>query len=204
MSIKKKLGLGIASAALGMSLVGGGTFAYFNDVETSNNKFTAGTLDLAVDPITIIDVDNIKPGDWMNRTFELGNSGSLDIANVLLKTSYNVIDAKGDNVSDFGDHIRVNFFFNDDKAVLPGFLPADQVVYQTTLSDLQSMTPDAVANRIFIPFFEERGGLVSGDTDNLYVQFEFVNNGADQNEFQGDALELKWEFEAVQTAGQSR
>ena len=35
MSLKKKLGLGIATAALGMSLVGGGTYAYFNDVETN-------------------------------------------------------------------------------------------------------------------------------------------------------------------------
>ena len=31
MSIKKKLGLGVASAALGLSLIGSGTYAYFSD-----------------------------------------------------------------------------------------------------------------------------------------------------------------------------
>ena len=31
MGIKQKLGLGVASAALGVALVGGGTYAYFSD-----------------------------------------------------------------------------------------------------------------------------------------------------------------------------
>src|SRR5690606_23821899 len=93
MSIKKKLGLGLASAALGLSLVGGGTFAYFNDVEATNNTFAAGTLDLAVNPTTIIDVSNIKPGDWMPRTFQLENNGTLDISSVILTTDYTVSGA---------------------------------------------------------------------------------------------------------------
>jgi spore coat-associated protein N len=204
MGIKQKLGMGVASAVLGLSLIGGGTYAYFNDVETTNNTFAAGTLDLSVDPTTIIDVDNIKPGDWMNRSFELTNGGSLDIAEVLLSTSYTVNDADGgNNVDDFGKHIRVNFFWNEDKALL-GPLSPDEVVFDTTLNELQSMTPDAVANEIFIPYFEERGGLKSGDTDKLYVQFQFVDNGKDQNEFQGDSLELKWTFEGKQGAGEKR
>ena len=48
MGIKKKLGLGVASAALGLSLIGGGTWAAFNDAATINNHFAAGTLDLEV------------------------------------------------------------------------------------------------------------------------------------------------------------
>lgn len=201
MSIKKKLGLGIASAALGLSLVGGGTFAWFNSVATTNNSFTAGTLDLSVDPTTIIDVDNIKPGDWMNRTFDLVNGGSLDISSVTLTTDYTVSDPT--NTDDMGEHIRVNFLWNEDKAVLGPWSP-DAVVYSTTLADLKSMSPDAVKNNIFIPWVEESGGLRSGDTDSLYVQFEFVDNGADQNEFQGDALNLEWTFTADQGPGQSR
>ncbi|PRX64062.1 putative ribosomally synthesized peptide with SipW-like signal peptide [Bacillus sp. V-88] len=43
MSIKQKLGLGVASAALGLALVGGGTYAYFSDSVTTNNTFAAGT-----------------------------------------------------------------------------------------------------------------------------------------------------------------
>ena len=47
--MKKILGLTVV-ALLIMGLVGGGTWAYFSDVETSTgNVFTAGTLDLEVD-----------------------------------------------------------------------------------------------------------------------------------------------------------
>lgn len=204
MNLKKKLVSGIGTALLGMALIGGGTFAYFSDTEVSNNTFAAGTLDLSLNPSTIIDVDNIKPGDWMNRSFELVNGGTLDIAEVFLDTDYHVNDYHGDNgTEDFAEHINVNFFWNEDKALL-GPLSPDQVVYNTTLADLKGMTPDAVANAIFIPFFEERGGLEVGDSDTLYVQFEFVDNGQDQNIFQADSLQLEWSFTATQTDGESR
>lgn len=99
MSLKKKLGLGMASAALGISLVGGGTFAYFNDVETVNNAFAAGELDLSIielhrlTPINF-DLSNLKPGDSVTRQFGLtANNGSLAIKDVLMSlTANNYID----------------------------------------------------------------------------------------------------------------
>ncbi len=54
--------MGVASAALGLSLIGGGTFAYFSDKEVSNNTFAAGTLDLTLDPTTLVDIKDLKPG----------------------------------------------------------------------------------------------------------------------------------------------
>src|SRR5690625_4267051 len=107
--------MGIMSAALGISLIGGGTFAYFSDTETTENTFAAGTLDLSAEPTTIIDVENIKPGDSMVRTFELQNNGSLDIHRVYLDTEYTVDDAEGNNTEDFGEHIEVEFLYNVDK-----------------------------------------------------------------------------------------
>ncbi|MBG9444799.1 CalY family protein [Cytobacillus firmus] len=198
MNLKKKLGMGIASAALGISLVGGGTFAYFSDSVDTNATFAAGTLDLNAAPTTIINVDKIKPGDWMTRSFQLKNDGNLDIAKVLLKTSYNVTDAKGDNAGeDFGKHIRVNFLYNADKT--------DGVIWFTTLDQLKTMTPEAIENSVFIPWLDERGGkLAAGTSDTLHVQYEFVENGLDQNKFQGDKLELKWTFEGKQGAGVER
>ena len=70
--------MGIASAVLGAALVGGGTFAYFSDKEVSNNTFASGTLDLALNPSTIVKVDNLKPGDTIEK-FKLENKGTLDI-----------------------------------------------------------------------------------------------------------------------------
>ena len=195
MNLKKKLAMGIVTGAMAVSLIGGGTYAYFNDVETTNNTFAAGTLDLAVNPTTIIDVNNLKPGDWMNRTFELVNNGSLDISQVLLSTDYTVKDRGIANTEDFGEHIRVNFMLNTDKPDAP--------IIWTTLADLKTMTPDAVADRYF-PNWREDGGLISGDSDFLYVQFQFVDNDDDQNQFQGDSLKLNWTFDAKQTAGSER
>lgn len=200
MGIKKNLAMGIATGALAVSMIGGGTYAYFNDVETSANQFTAGTLNLTVNPESIINVSNLKPGDWMERTFKLKNDGSLDISKVLLTTDYTVTDKNGDNTEDFGKYIRVNFLTNHDKS---GRNQPSDVIYETTLDQLKGTAADAVQKKIFSSF-GEGSGLKSGDSDTLYVQFEFVDNGADQNEFQGDKLELTWTFEAKQTAGESK
>lgn len=208
MSMKKKLGMGIASAALGLALVGGGTYAYFSDTEVTNNTFAAGTLDLAVNPSVIMDVSNIKPGDIMVKEFLLENNGTLDISKVDLTTVYNVIDVKGDNTDDFGKHIKVLFLENIDKTG-EGWLIDDfnDVISETTLYDLQHMTPDAVENlqHWITWFFElngEESGLKAGTSDQMYVAFQFVDNGEDQNEFQGDSLELEWTFTAYQTEGE--
>ncbi|KZZ85090.1 CalY family protein [Bacillus sp. SJS] len=195
MAFSKKLGLGLASAALGLSLVGGGTYAFFSDKADASGSFASGTLDLNANPTTVIQVGNIKPGDWMNRSFELKNDGTLDIAKILMKTDYTLTDWKGDNAGeDFGKHIRVNFLLNKDKV--------DTVVWWTTLDQLKNMSPDAIDGNFFSEWFGEKGGkLAAGTTDELKVQFQFVDNGQDQNKFQGDQLHLKWSFEGKQGAG---
>ncbi|MBX9975507.1 TasA family protein [Cytobacillus firmus] len=200
MNLKKKLGMGIASAALGISLVGGGTFAYFSDTEVTNNTFAAGKLDLAVDPTTIVDVSNIKPGDTILREFKLINSGSLAIDDVLLSTNYTV-NGNGNNNQDLGEHIRVNFLLNADKDSVP--------IFSKTLKDLKENYSDTNAPNV-IQFWDEfwdqifNGYLAPGTEDTLYVQFEFVDNGEDQNQFQNDSLNLEWKFNATQTEGEAK
>lgn len=202
MSIKKKLAMGIATGALAVSMIGGGTYAYFNDVETNVSKFAAGTLDINVAgndaANAIIDVTNIKPGDSMLRTFKLNNTGSLDVSKVFLTSTYSVTnDAKGDNGSaDFGEHIKVKFLTNADKA--------STVVYETTLKDLAKTDVVNNEDRNILQWLAERDGLKAKTSDTLAVLFEFVDNGQDQNVFQGDSLQLNWTFDAKQTAGTAK
>ncbi|WP_066070106.1 CalY family protein [Neobacillus soli] len=197
MSIKKKLGLGLASAALGLSLIGGGTYAYFSDTEVTHNTFAAGTLDLSVDPGVLVNLKDLKPGDTMVRDFKLANKGSLKIKDVKLKTDYTVTDAKGDNgAGDFGEHIMVRFLWNWDKENEP--------IFETTLADLKAMSPDLVQKSILDPFFKKNSGLEPGAVNDLWVQFDFVDNGKDQNVFQGDTLNLDWTFIASQMAGDAK
>src|SRR5699024_11258352 len=68
----------------------------------SNNTFAAGSLDLSVNPETIVNIDNLKPGDEVTREFDISNEGTLDITKVLLDTSYTVDDANGDNTGEIG------------------------------------------------------------------------------------------------------
>ncbi|MBM7632457.1 TasA family protein [Geomicrobium sediminis] len=189
-NVKKQLGLGVATAALGLTLIGGGTYAYFSDSVTTNNTFAAGTLDLSASPNQIIEVDNIKPGDSFIEDFELVNDGSLDIGSVTIDTNYRVIDVKGDNTDDFGDFIEVEFLYNVNNF--------DEVIYETTLSELQDMSPEAVNQNIFYPELGDRG-LPVGESHDLVVQFNFKGDvDADLNQFQGDSLQLDWTFIATQ------
>lgn len=85
--MKKILGLTVA-ALLVMALVGGGTWAYFSDVETATgNQFYAGTLDLKVagedDPnvtaaLISLDLTDMKPADEQIATIALSNAGTLE------------------------------------------------------------------------------------------------------------------------------
>ena len=68
----------------------GGTFAYFSDEATIHNGFAAGTLKLEVGkypgtqwPVNF-DLSNLRPGDTVERTFDLKNVGSLAIEDTYL------------------------------------------------------------------------------------------------------------------------
>lgn len=79
--MKKILGLTIA-ALLVMALVGGGTWAYFSDVETSDtNIFSAGTLDLNIDGdninVNMLTLSDLKPGDT-----DGGSPGTVELRNI--------------------------------------------------------------------------------------------------------------------------
>ena len=195
MNNKRKLGLGIMSATIGISMLIGGTFAYFSDAETTSSTFAAGTIDLAVEPTEIVNLDNLKPGDSMERLFELQNNGTLDVEKVLLKTSYTINDANSNNTEDFGKHIRVEFLQNIDQI--------KEVVFETTLHELKNMSPEAVAENALSPLLEE-DGLKAGTVDDFIVKFEFVDDGQDQNQFQGDSLNLEWTFNALQGVGEEK
>lgn len=145
MTIKKKLGLGVASAALGLSLIGGGSWAAFNDTATINNHFAAGTLDLSVGKVNAaanFDLGNMKPGDEVKRVFTLNNIGSLAIKEVLLHTTAsNFVQGVGTNDSliEFLSQFEINAFQVDSENTEGKFEPRKGIVKTgstLTLADL--------------------------------------------------------------------
>ncbi|MGD6776941.1 TasA family protein [Sutcliffiella horikoshii] len=196
MSFTKTVSKGLLTAALGFSLIGGGTYAYFSDTVVTNNTFAVGTLDLSINPETIVNLPNLKPGDQIVREFDVTNNGTLDISKILLETNYTVNDAQlngASNAEDLGQHIKITILYNQANASVQ--------VAEMTLHELQNETPDLTAIDNFVGGGQRPDGLKPGETDKIIAYFEFIDNGEDQNEFQGDSLELEWKFNAHQAEG---
>lgn len=197
MGIKKTLGLGITSAALGLSLIGGGTFAYFSDTAETTATFAAGTLDLNTDPTQFIPLNNLKPGDIAVRSFKLKNDGSLDIKGLSLKSEYTVTNREGApaNVDDLGKHFKIHIL----KSGYTGGAITNQIETTVTFAELKALN---TLNLTTLPEFSN--GIAAGSSKDFKVAFEFADNNADQNEFQGDGISLSWTFNALQGLGEIR
>jgi spore coat-associated protein N len=206
MSIKKKLGMGVASAALGLSLVGGGTWAAFNDTAKINNQFAAGELDLAVvanetsQPINI-DLTRMKPGDSVERVFKLQNAGTIAIKEVLLSASATGFDQGLGTNADyraFLDQFTIDFFRVDKENGTEvgvfgsngpiSLLQLVELSYDTNkIKDVYEAT-DGSKRINLAPLSNvvndvNRGIPTNGDTDKVHVKITFKN---DQTRVGGD------------------
>ncbi|MFC4557049.1 TasA family protein [Virgibacillus kekensis] len=213
MSIKKKVGMGVASAALGLSLVGGGTWAAFNDTATINNAFAAGTLDLIIkensetEPINF-DLSNMKPGDSVERVFKLTNGGSLAIKEVLLSAGATFAQGNGENDSEaeFLKQFTIDFFrvdqenhvYPDNKVSVFGSngpISLYQLVnlsYDTNkIKDVYEATDGSkrinLAPLSNVVVDENRGIPTNGDIDEVHVKITFKN---DTERINGDYSEF--------------
>jgi|SRR5690625_3223035 len=179
MSIKKKLGMSVATAALGLSLVAGGTFAYFSDSEKIENTFASGTLDLGLSTDKHGDlnfgVENLKPGDKMVRQVRLMNEGSLNIKDVNLQTNYEI-----DGEEDFASQILVTIHEPRTKPIVDK-VPLDELEEKILAESLEP-----------------------GERSIYVLNFEFAETGEDQNRFQENTLDLTMTYEANQEDGEIR
>ncbi|SFB36078.1 SipW-cognate class signal peptide [Lentibacillus halodurans] len=183
MTIRHELVMSIILAALGLSLITGGTTAYFTDVFSTDNQITTGSLDLGANKETIFQIEDLVPGDTQESRFELTNDGSVDMKEIILHASYEVVD-KGEpnNGDNLGNYILVELLLNQDEE--------ETRIFEKTLSELNDNS---------MPIVES---FPAGDiAKNFTVRLTLVDNGEDQSHFQEDQLELNWEFKAIQQDG---
>ncbi|NIK11915.1 TasA family protein [Alkalibacillus almallahensis] len=207
MGFKSKLGVGVMTGVLGLSLIGGGTYAAFNDVEEVSNTFAAGTLDLAVDEAETFqfDISNLKPGDYFEKTIVLENKGSLDINKILTQVS-----ADGWKNEDllgledkFGEKAKndMNDFLSQFKVFINGSnngISLNTLVNHNNPEDITGSGNDV--------------GLKAKDSMSYDVKIKFVNDNSTfdgsryhkQNKFQGEGATLDFDFEATQMGGDDR
>jgi spore coat-associated protein N len=189
--VKKILGLTIA-ALMVIGLVGGGTWAYFSDVETSTgNVFAAGTLVIGLDndpgqtptgntTATFSSSAAWAPGATANGTLYVYNSGTIDITTLSANFDYDAVDdsgvpAKFAALVGDGDNNTFDKMITATTATWNGDSVA--AIAGKTLAELKAAGDIALT-----------GGLDAEDEGALYILFTF--NTAATNGCQGNSLDL--------------
>ncbi|USG66294.1 CalY family protein [Brevibacillus ruminantium] len=202
MGLKKQFAVTLASVGLGAALIGGGTFAWFNATTAiENNTFAAGKMEIGATPAeSVFQVENMKPGDWFERTFEITNTGTIDINKLLMSIDYSINDVKGDNgADDLDNHLKVYWLSSAD----PNIPVSERIIIHPrngkTLKELKAggdLDISSWATKLLT--------LPPDTTDEIYLGIEFHDDNTDQNRFQEDSLNLTLKLEGKQTAGEPK
>lgn len=93
MTTTKKILLSVAALGAAASMAGLGTFATFTSTTSASQTVSSGTVTIALGATgaatnrLTVNATGIVPGDTMQRSFTLANTGSQDLASVALTTS---------------------------------------------------------------------------------------------------------------------
>ncbi|WP_043933682.1 TasA family protein [Bacillus sp. EB01] len=213
MSIKRKFGLGLASAALGLSLIGGGTYAYFSDEATIHNGFAAGTLNLEVGkypgtqwPVNF-DLSNLRPGDVVERTFDLNNVGSLAIEDTYLDFSKVEVSnplETGASANSFLKALNIHYFV---ETVQNGQEKIDSLFVHGETITLKDAIDGNYTGKIK-PEFLVGGklnltpeGIDVGDYTRIRIMISFPETNKPQNELQGMVAKVNFKLDSRQVMG---
>src|SRR3989338_2833034 len=185
----------------------GATRAYFSDTETSSgNTFTAGTLDLKTGYTTWeFPLVGMKPGSSTNEQeveFSM-ETGSMAADHMEIDLDINgfvdsPVESGGVNSKeDFGKQIKVDKLQYRDGGT---FNMLDVVDYSVDGNIGFISLYDVEAHGVF----DNLSSIGTGIGD-FIVKFSLPDNlpDADDNKYQGDSLNINFEFGAAQVAGQA-
>ncbi|MHB8963544.1 MAG: TasA family protein [Saccharofermentanales bacterium] len=197
--MKTKLLMSVFLLIIAVSIVAGGSFAYFSDSETSfDNTFTAGTLDLKIndgdDNVVAFNVTNMRSGNQPATSYHLRNSGSitgyLNITSVVVVNDENGIiepEASAGDVTDIlgelGDVVHIDLYFDNDAS--GWWSTGDVRIYQGYVSDMpanfivnEAMAPSAVERIVArLDWWDTANdNLAQGDTMTIDFTFNLSQN----------------------------
>jgi len=208
--MKKIFALTIA-ALLVLGVVGGGTWAYFQDTESStNNSLTAGTLDLTIEggnaAVTTFSASNVYPGQSGSGNSTLKNVGSLPgnltiaTANLINTESSGGTEFEGDGgsgelggVAKMAIWIDVGSQNNTYDAGTDIGLKSDGTTY--TSGALQYDTIDNYAGKTWTNVLTN---VVQNQVNEFNVSWQVPYGSSVDNSYQGDAVSIDFQFTLVQ------
>ena len=198
---RRKLLVSLAVISAAASIAGLGTFATFTSSTSASQSVSSGTVTIALGATgastnrLTVGASNIAPGDTIQRSVDLIDSGSIDLASITLTTNAttsSLLDTDATN----GLQMVIDRCSN--AWTEGGTAPA----YTYTCS---GATSTVLASRAIIGTnlaLSNLSALTNGVTDHLRVTLSFPS--AAPNSFQNQSSTVQYTFTGTQRAGTSK
>jgi spore coat-associated protein N len=198
---RRKLLVSLAIVAAAASIAGLGTFATFTSSTSASQSVSSGTVTIALGATgastnrLTVGASNIAPGDTIQRSVDLSNSGSIDLSGITLSTNAtasSLLDTDATN----GLQMVIDRCSN--AWTEGGTAPA----YTYTCS---GATSSVLASRAVVGSnmtLSSLAALTNGVTDHLRVTLSFPS--AAPNSFQNQSSTIQYTFTGTQRAGTNK
>ena len=198
---RRKLLVSLAVISAAASIAGLGTFATFTSSTSASQSVSSGTVTIALGATgastnrLTVGASNIAPGDTIQRSVDLIDSGSIDLASITLTTNAttsSLLDTDATN----GLQMVIDRCSN--AWTEGGTAPA----YTYTCS---GATSTVLASRAIVGTnlaLSNLSALTNGVTDHLRVTLSFPS--AAPNSFQSQSSTIQYTFTGTQRAGTNK
>jgi predicted ribosomally synthesized peptide with SipW-like signal peptide len=198
---RRKLLVSLAIVAAAASIAGLGTFATFTSSTSASQSVSSGTVTIALGATgaatnrLTVGASNIAPGDTIQRSVDLINSGSIDLSGITLTTNAttsSLLDTDATN----GLQMVIDRCSN--AWTEAGTAPA----YTYTCS---GATSSVLASRAVVGSnltLSSLAALTNGVTDHLRVTLSFPS--AAPNSFQNQSSTIQYTFTGTQRAATNK
>ena len=207
--MKKIIGLSVA-ALLIIGVIGGATFAYFSDTESSTgNTLTAGILDLHIDggdtAVTTFNVSGVAPGDSDSGTSTLSNvvggiDGELDIATSVVTNTGAVggTSEYADDTGDLGANAEIAMYLDVNQNATWDAGDVGLMSDGTTYSSPTALDYDVIDNYASETWDAVVATMSASATDDIIVLWRVPTTAG--NSIQGDSVSFDITFTLEQPA----
>jgi spore coat-associated protein N len=200
-SPRKRVVLSVLLVLLALLLVGLGAFATFTSTTSASHSVTTGTVTIALGATGAstnrlnVNATAVAPGDTIQRSFDLINQGTLDLASITLTTNAttsSLLDTDATN----GLQMAI------DKCSVPWTESGSSPAFTYSCS---GSTSTVLAQRAVIGSnlsLSNLGSLTAGVTDHLRLTLTLPSSA--DNSFQNLTSTIQYSFTGTQRAATNR
>jgi len=198
---RRKLLVSLAVISAAASVAGLGTFATFTSSTSASQSVSSGTVTIALGATgastnrLTVGASNIAPGDTIQRSVDLIDSGTIDLASITLTTNAttsSLLDTDATN----GLQMVIDRCSNawTEGGTAPAYTYACSGATSTVLASRAIVGTNLALSNL--------AALTNGVTDHLRVTLSFPS--AAPNSFQNQSSTIQYTFTGTQRAGTSK